>query len=79
MWGAVLPNGVQAVIQIQGNQYWGWLNGTPSESGLFQIQGNIMQGQTNTETTFINQFQCDGHFLMMRFQNGSSVTYQRMQ
>ena len=79
VWGAVLPNGVQAVIQIQGNQYWGWINGQPSESGIFQIQGNVMQGQTSTGTSFVNQFQCDGRTLVMTFQNGSSIIYQRMQ
>ncbi|MCR5346577.1 MAG: hypothetical protein K6E38_02275 [Fretibacterium sp.] len=79
VWGTVLPNGVQAVIQIQGNQYWGWINGLPSESGFFQIQGNVMQGQTSTGTTFITQFQCDGRILSMRFQDGSTITYQRMQ
>lgn len=78
VWGAVLPNGVQAVIQIQGNQYWGWLNGMPSESGVFQIQGNVMRGQTSTGTMFQNQFQCDGRTLTMAFQNGSVVVYQRM-
>ena len=79
VWGAVLPNGAQLVIQIQGNQYWGWINGTPNESGVFQIQGNVMQGQTSAGTSFVNQFQCDGRTLVMTFQNGSSILYQRMQ
>lgn len=79
VWGAVLPNGTQLVIQIQGNQYWGWINGTPNESGVFQIQGNVMQGQTSAGTSFVNQFQCDGRTLVMTFQNGSSILYQRMQ
>ncbi len=79
VWGAVLPNGTQLVIQIQGNQYWGWINGTPNESGVFQIQGNVMQGQTSAGTSFVTQFQCDGRTLVMTFQNGSSILYQRMQ
>ena len=79
VWGTVLPNGVQLVMQIQGSQYWMWANGQPSESGMFQIQGNMLMGRTSTGAPFQNQFQCDGRTLIMKDPRGFSITYQRMQ
>ena len=65
-------------MQIQGNQYWMWANGQPSQAGMFQIQGNILYGQTTTGERFQNQFQCDGRTLIMQEPRGFAITYQRM-
>jgi len=86
MWGAMV-NGQQWVMQIQLNpyqqayQYQGWINGMPSEAGMFQIQGNTMYGQTTTGATYTNTFQWDpsGMAFSITGQNGFSITYQRMQ
>jgi hypothetical protein len=68
-------------MQIQGNQYQAWINGMPSEAGIFQIQGNMMYGQTTTGAQFTNVFQWDpsGRAFSITVQNGFTIVYQRMQ
>jgi hypothetical protein len=78
-WGAIV-NGQQWVMQYQGNQYQGWINGIPAETGVYQIQGNTMTGQTNTGMTFSNFFQMDpsGMAYTVTMPNGFTIVYQRM-
>jgi hypothetical protein len=81
VWGAVV-NGMQAVMQIQGNQYQVWLNGMPFEAGMFTIQGNMMYGQTTMGMQFSNIVQWGANgtsFSLTNTQNGMTVVYQRIQ
>ncbi|MDR1732400.1 MAG: hypothetical protein LBR61_09955 [Synergistaceae bacterium] len=80
VWGAMV-NGQQWVMQYQGNQYQGWINGMPAEAGIFQIQGNMMVGRTTTGMAFSNFFQMDpsGSMFQITAPNGFSIVYQRMQ
>ncbi|MDR1732401.1 MAG: hypothetical protein LBR61_09960 [Synergistaceae bacterium] len=80
VWGAMV-NGQQWVMQYQGNRYQGWINGMPAEAGIFQIQGNMMVGQTTTGMAFSNFFQMapDGSMFQITAPNGFSIVYQRMQ
>ncbi len=80
VWGAVV-NGVQFVMQFQGNQYQAWQNGVPFESGFFQVQGNIAQGMTSQGVPFMNIFQLapNGMTLSITYQNGFTILFQRMQ
>jgi hypothetical protein len=68
-------------MQIQGNQYQGWINGIPSEAGIFQIQGNVMSGQTSVGVSYSNIFQMapSGMSFSITAPNGFMIVYQRMQ
>ena len=80
VWGAIV-NGQQWVTQYQGNQYYGWINGVPSEMGIFQINGNVISGRTTNGVTFQAEINFDqsGKFMTLTFPNGNSINYQRMQ
>ena len=80
VWGAIV-NGQQWVLQYQGNQYYGWINGQPSEMGIFQLNGNIITGRTNNGVEFQARVQFDnsGRFMSFTFPNGNTINYQRMQ
>lgn len=82
VWGAYLQAGQQYVMQIQGNQYQSWINGMPSESGVFQIQGNLMSGQNHMGQYFTHYFQMypgGMAFTIMNQETGMSLTLQRIQ
>ena len=81
VWGAYI-NGQQVVMQIQGNQYQTWMNGVPYETGLFQIQGNILQGQTSMGAFFSHYLLVNPNgmeFMLTNMQTGMAVVYQRLQ
>ena len=81
VWGAYI-NCQQIVMQIQGNQYQMWMNGMPYQTGLFQIQGNILQGQTSMGEFFSHYLLVNPNgmeFMLTNMQTGIAVVYQRMQ
>ena len=81
VWGAYI-NGQQVVMQIQGNQYQIWMNGMPYQTGLFQIQGNVLQGQTSMGVFFSQYLLVNPNgmeFMLTDMQTGLVVVYQRMQ
>ena len=80
VWGAYV-NGQQWVIQYQGNNYYGWINGQPSEMGIFKIEGNKISGSNNKGVKFEAELKLyeTGNYLDMRFPNGNSIRYQRLQ
>ena len=79
-WAANV-NGQQWVIKYEGSNYYGWINGQPSETGIFQVNGNIITGQNNQNVQFMAAAELDstGNVLTMTFANGNKITYQRMQ
>ena len=80
VWGAYVNN-QQWVLQYKGSQYFGWINGQPSEMGVFRIDGSTITGTNNNGVSFTAELELDasGRTLTMKFQNGSSITYQRLQ
>ena len=80
VWGAYVNN-QQLVMQFKGNQYFGWINGQPSEMGIIRIEGNTATGTNNHGVNFTTELELDpsGNALTMTFQNGNSITYQRLQ
>ena len=80
VWGAYV-NGQQWVIQYQGNNYYGWINGQPSEMGIVQFDGKVVTGRNNAGTTFMAevQFGNNGQTMTMTFANGNTITYQKLQ
>ena len=75
-----MVNGQQMVIQIQGNQYMTWVNGTIAEAGAFQIQGNTMQVFMTTGKMYLQYFQWspDGTAFSITDPNGVTAVFQRM-
>ena len=80
VWGAYV-NGQQWITQYQGNQYYGWINGQPSEMGIITLKGNTMTGQNNKGVHFTAEIELDdsGQILSLTFPNGSSIQYQKLQ
>ena len=80
VWGAYVNN-QQWVTQFKGNQYFGWINGQPSEMGVIRIDGNTITGTNNHGVNFTAELELDGsgQTLTMKFQNGRAITYQRLQ
>ena len=81
LWGTA-SSGVQITMQIQGNQYQAWMNGILFESGMFQIEGNIMYVQMVTGQQFSNIIQWDSNGMSFSLTNtltGMTIVYQRMQ
>ena len=80
VWGAYVNN-QQFVMQFKGNQYFGWINGQPSEMGVIRIEGNTATGTNNHGVNFTTELELDPseNTLTMTFQNGNSITYQRLQ
>jgi hypothetical protein len=80
VWGAYV-DGQQWITQYQGNQYYGWINGTPSEMGIITLKGNTMTGQNNKGVHFTAEIELDdsGQILTLTFPNGRSITYQKLQ
>ncbi len=79
-WGAIV-NGQQWVIQYNNGQYYGWINGVPSEMGVYEVNGNTIAGHNNSGVKFQATVKLDptGEFLLLMFQNGNAIQYQRMQ
>ena len=80
VWGAYVNN-QQLIMQFKGNQYFGWINGQPSEMGIISIEGSTATGTNNHGVNFTTELELDpsGNALTMTFQNGNSITYQRLQ
>ena len=80
VWGAYVNN-QQWVVQYKGNQYFGWINGQPSEMGVVQIQGSTITGTNNQGVNFTAELELDpsGQVLTMTFPNGNTLRYQRLQ
>lgn len=80
VWGAYV-NGQQWITQYQGNQYYGWINGQPSEMGIITLKGNTMTGQNNKGVHFTAEIELDdsGQILTLKFPNGNAITYQKLQ
>ena len=80
VWGAYVNN-QQLVMQFKGNQYFGWINGQPSEMGIIRIEGSTATGTNNHGVNFTTELELDdsGQTLTMTFQDGNSITYQRLQ
>jgi len=81
VWGTYM-NGQPVIMQIYGNQYQAWMNGMLFEAGYFQVQGNILQGQTTTGEVFSRYLYVDPSGMVFNLTDpytGISVTYQRMQ
>jgi hypothetical protein len=82
VWGTYLQTGQQYIMQIMGNQYQTWINGMPSESGVFQIQGNMISGQNNMGQFFSHYFQMypgGAALMLMNQETGMSLMLQRIQ
>ena len=79
-WAAVV-NGQQWVIQYKNGQYFGWINGQPTETGVYEVNGNVIAGRNNSGVNFEATVKLDptGNFLLLMFQNGNSIQYQRME
>ena len=79
-WGATV-NGQQWVMQYENGQYYGWINGMPAETGVYEINGDVIAGRNNNGVNFQATVKLDptGKFLLLMFPNGNAIQYQRMQ
>ena len=79
VWGAYV-NGQQWIIQYQGNNYYAWINGQPSEMGIFTLSGNTMTGMNNHGVEFTAELELDddGTELVMTFENGNAIRYMKL-
>ena len=79
-WAAVV-NGQQWVMQYNNGQYYGWINGQPSETGVYEINGEVIAGRSSNGVDFEANIKLDptGKFLLLMFPNGSAIQYERMQ
>lgn len=79
VWGAYVE-GKQVILQYQGNNYFGWINGVPSEMGIFTINGNKITGTSSKGEKFTNEIDIDdsSEFLDMTYTNGLTVRYQKL-
>ena len=80
VWGAYY-NGRQFITQYQGNNYYGWIDGQPSEMGVISIKGKTITGTNNQGVDFTAELELDetGKFLDMIFPNGNVIHYQKLQ
>ena len=78
VWGAYV-NGQQWVVQYQGGQYFGWINGQPSEMGVVSLKGSTLTGRNNNGVNFTAEVELDGETLTLTFPNGNVIQYQKLQ
>ena len=80
VWGAYVE-GKQVVLQCEGNNYYAWINGQPSEMGTFTVKGSTITGTSNNGEKFTNKIALDssGKILDMTYENGKTVRYQKLQ
>lgn len=80
VWGAY-AEGKQIILQYEGNNYFGWINGEPSEMGIFTINGNTITGTSSKGEKFTNKIELDdsGKFFDMTYTNGKTIRYQKLQ
>ncbi|MBR0069139.1 MAG: hypothetical protein IJP97_01450 [Synergistaceae bacterium] len=79
-WAAIV-NGQQWVIQYDNGQYNGWINGMPAESGVYEINGDVIAGRNSNGVNFEANIKLDptGNYLLFNFPDGSAIQYERMQ
>ena len=80
-WESIVDDQKWVMIYDENNNYRGWINGSPSESGVFQMNGNILTGRNNSGIEFTAEIEIlqAGNILIMRFPDGSSINYHRAQ
>ena len=72
--------GNPVVMQINGNRYHTWLYGALFEEGYFQVNGNVLEGQTTTGYAFRRYFQLDPSGMTLSIRNlatGGTAVWQR--
>ena len=80
VWGAYV-NGKQFITQYQGNNYYGWIDGEPSEMGVISVKGKTLSGRNNNGVEFTAELELseDGKELSLTFENGNTIRYQKLQ
>ncbi|MBQ3403349.1 MAG: hypothetical protein IJG65_08295 [Synergistaceae bacterium] len=74
-------NGHQFVTQFKGSNYYGWIDGQPSEMGIIRIEGSKITGRNNHGVDFTAELELDpsGKRLDMKFPNGNTIHYQKVE
>ncbi|MBR0167928.1 MAG: hypothetical protein IJQ08_04600, partial [Synergistaceae bacterium] len=80
VWGAYV-DGKQFITQYQGKNYYGWIDGQPSEMGIITIKGKTLSGRNNNGVEFTAELELseDGKELSLTFENGNTIRYQKLQ
>ena len=80
VWGAYY-DGHQLITQFQGSNYYGWIDGQPSEMGIIRVEGSTITGSNNKGVDFTAELELDGtgKLLSKKFPNGNVIHYQRLQ
>ena len=80
VWGAYV-NGKQFITQYQGKNYYGWIDGEPSEMGVISVKGKTLTGKNNHGVEFTAELElsADGKELSLTFENGNTIRYQKLQ
>ena len=80
-WESIVNNQKWVMIYDKNNNYRGWIDGSPTESGVFLLNGNILSGRNDLgeEFTAEIEFSQGGNILVMRFPDGSIINYSRVQ
>ena len=80
VWAANV-NGHQWITQFQDGNYYGWIDGRPSEMGIIRIEGSTITGTNNHGVDFKAELELDpsGKILDMKFGNGNVIRYQKVQ
>lgn len=79
VWGAYV-NGQQWITQYDGSNYYGWIDGQPTEMGIIRVDGNTLTGTNTAGVDFTAELELDpsGKFLTLTFTNGNSIRYMRL-
>ncbi|MBR0150843.1 MAG: hypothetical protein IJP89_05730 [Synergistaceae bacterium] len=79
VWGAYV-DGRQWITQYDGSNYYGWIDGQPTEMGIIRVDGNTLTGTNNAGVDFTAELELDasGKFLTLTFPNGNSIRYMRL-
>lgn len=80
VWAAEY-DGHQFITQFQDDNYYGWIDGRPSEMGIISIKGNTITGTNDQGVDFTAELELDasGKFLDMKFSNGNTIHYRKVQ
>ncbi|MBQ7578794.1 MAG: hypothetical protein IJT21_11080 [Synergistaceae bacterium] len=80
-WSAVVDNSQWVLQYDRDNNYYGWINGIPAETGVYQLNGNTLTGRNSQGVEFTANVDItqSGNILIMTFPNGNRIMYQRMQ
>lgn len=79
VWGAYV-DGKQFIVQYQGNNYYGWIDGQPSEMGIITVKGKTLTGKNNKGVEFTAELELndEGTELVMTFGNGNTIRYMKL-